>query len=77
MSKSPRLPASASPAASTQNVTPLRPRRPCPECGRPSSREFYPFCSSRCKDVDLNRWLSGVYLIPGPPDEGASGEEEQ
>ena len=45
-------------------VTPLRPRRPCPECGKPSSRADYPFCSPRCKDLDLNRWLSGRYAIP-------------
>ena len=52
-----------------QNVTPLRPRRPCPECGKPSGRETYPFCSKRCKDVDLNRWLSGAYAIPVRADE--------
>jgi endogenous inhibitor of DNA gyrase (YacG/DUF329 family) len=46
------------------NVTPLRPKRPCPECGKPSARETFPFCSPRCKDVDLNRWLSGRYAIP-------------
>ena len=50
----------------TSNVTPLRPPRPCPECGRPSGREHYPFCSQRCRDKDLNRWLSGTYVIPGP-----------
>ena len=50
-------------------VTPLRPRRPCPECGKPSARETYPFCSPRCKDVDLNRWLSGAYAIPARADE--------
>ncbi|WP_048648681.1 DNA gyrase inhibitor YacG [Nitratireductor soli] len=48
-----------------EKVTPLRPKRPCPECGAASQRAFYPFCSSRCKDVDLNRWLSGSYSIPG------------
>lgn len=47
------------------NVTPLRPRRPCPECGKPSTRDAYPFCSVRCKQIDLNRWLSGAYVIPG------------
>ncbi len=46
------------------NVEPLRPPRPCPECGRPSSRADYPFCSERCRNVDLNRWLSGSYAIP-------------
>ena len=53
-------------------VTPLRPKRPCPECGKPSVREFYPFCSARCKDIDLNRWLKGTYVIPG-----RDGEEEE
>lgn len=56
-------------------VEPLRPRRPCPECGRPSARETYPFCSRRCKDVDLNRWLSGAYAIPvAEPDESSDDE---
>ena len=55
--------------ASAAKVTPLRPRRPCPECGKPSARETYPFCSTRCKDVDLNRWLSGAYVIPARDDE--------
>ncbi|EXL01530.1 DNA gyrase inhibitor YacG [Aquamicrobium defluvii] len=50
-------------------VTPLRPRRPCPECGRPSARDTYPFCSKRCKDIDLNRWLKGAYVIPVRDDE--------
>lgn len=52
------------PEGTTPKVTPLRPRRPCPECGRPNARDFYPFCCARCKDVDLNRWLSGAYAIP-------------
>ena len=56
-------------ARPTEKVTPLRPRKPCPECGKPSTREHYPFCSPRCKAVDLNRWLSGVYVIPGTEDE--------
>ena len=55
-------------------VTPLRPRRRCPECGKPASRESFPFCSTRCKHVDLNRWLSGAYAIPGPE---ADGEGDQ
>jgi endogenous inhibitor of DNA gyrase (YacG/DUF329 family) len=51
------------------NVSPIRTKRPCPECGKPSARETYPFCSPRCKDVDLNRWLSGAYVIPVRDDE--------
>jgi uncharacterized protein len=38
--------------------------KPCPICGKPSTRQNRPFCSDRCKDVDLHRWLSGSYAIP-------------
>lgn len=50
-------------------VTPLRAKVSCPECGKASARETYPFCSPRCKAVDLNRWLSGSYAIPVRDDE--------
>lgn len=60
-------------------VIPLRANRPCPECKRESSREFWPFCSRRCKEVDMNRWLSGAYAIPVRDDEdenpGSTPEE--
>jgi uncharacterized protein len=51
------------------NVIRLKPTRPCPICGKPSSQEHYPFCSARCADIDLNRWLSGAYVIPARPEE--------
>ncbi|MGB8273874.1 MAG: DNA gyrase inhibitor YacG, partial [Alphaproteobacteria bacterium] len=35
----------------------------CPVCGKPLTEAFKPFCSKRCSDVDLNRWLAGVYRI--------------
>jgi endogenous inhibitor of DNA gyrase (YacG/DUF329 family) len=35
----------------------------CPICGRPADPATKPFCSVRCKNVDLNRWLGGVYRI--------------
>lgn len=38
--------------------------RPCPVCGKLSAEKFHPFCSRRCADVDLNRWLSGSYAVP-------------
>jgi endogenous inhibitor of DNA gyrase (YacG/DUF329 family) len=41
------------------------PPKPCPVCGKPADPARLPFCSSRCRDVDLNRWLSGSYVIPG------------
>jgi endogenous inhibitor of DNA gyrase (YacG/DUF329 family) len=37
----------------------------CPICGKPAERDFRPFCSRRCADVDLHRWLSGRYVVPG------------
>ena len=39
--------------------------RLCPICGKPQQETTRPFCSSRCRDVDLNRWLSGSYVVPG------------
>jgi uncharacterized protein len=44
-------------------------RRACPICGKPAAVAFRPFCSRRCADVDLNRWLSGVYAVPVTEDE--------
>jgi len=44
-------------------------RKTCPICGKPALRAFRPFCSRRCADVDLNRWLSGVYAVPVTEDE--------
>jgi endogenous inhibitor of DNA gyrase (YacG/DUF329 family) len=36
----------------------------CPICGKPSDPDKYkPFCSARCADVDLHRWLGGVYKV--------------
>ena len=44
---------------------PATPRlAPCPTCGKMPVPQFRPFCSKRCADVDLNRWLSGVYAVP-------------
>jgi uncharacterized protein len=36
----------------------------CPICGRPTDASYRPFCSRRCADVDLSRWLRGTYAIP-------------
>jgi len=48
-----------------------RPQREnvCPICGKPVVHRYRPFCSRRCADVDLNRWLSGVYVVPVTDDE--------
>lgn len=42
--------------------------KPCPICARPPAPRYHPFCSKRCADVDLGRWLKGVYVLPGAPD---------
>ena len=42
-----------------------RPRvRRCPNCGKPSVEAAFPFCSKRCADLDLGRWLNEDYRIP-------------
>jgi endogenous inhibitor of DNA gyrase (YacG/DUF329 family) len=51
-----------------------RPAKKCPICGKPAIEASKPFCSERCRDVDLNRWLSGSYSIPGRPDEDEDAE---
>jgi len=42
----------------------------CPICGKPvewKDNPFRPFCSERCKLLDLGRWVSEEYSVPGPP----------
>jgi endogenous inhibitor of DNA gyrase (YacG/DUF329 family) len=46
----------------------------CPICANPSQHRYRPFCSRRCADVDLSRWLRGAYAIPGEA-ENEDGEE--
>jgi hypothetical protein len=52
--------------------------RDCPICGRPGHSRFQPFCSRRCADIDLGRWLKGGYAVPGEaqPDAGAGQSVE-
>ncbi|TMJ83897.1 MAG: DNA gyrase inhibitor YacG [Alphaproteobacteria bacterium] len=45
----------------------------CPTCGKPAADPFRPFCSRRCANVDLNRWLSGVYAVPVKEEEDEDG----
>jgi len=48
----------------------------CPVCGAAGAEKYRPFCSKRCADVDLGRWLKGVYRVPTdevPPE----GEDRQ
>jgi endogenous inhibitor of DNA gyrase (YacG/DUF329 family) len=48
----------------------------CPICGRPRDPRYDPFCSKRCADVDLHRWLKGGYVIPGG-EPGPREDDEQ
>ncbi len=49
----------------------------CPICGRPAAKEFRPFCSRRCAEVDLGRWLTGQYRIPAAPTEAEDDSPDQ
>ncbi len=50
----------------------------CPICHRVTDPKYRPFCSRRCADVDLGRWLTGAYAIPSEdadtPDDGDAEE---
>ena len=52
----------------------------CPICRKPADPQYRPFCSRRCADVDLGRWLTGGYAIPAEdedaPEEAADRTQE-
>ncbi len=53
---------------------------PCAICGKPQAPKNKPFCSPRCADIDLGRWLKGAYAIPAVDDDddedGMSSSDE-
>jgi endogenous inhibitor of DNA gyrase (YacG/DUF329 family) len=49
----------------------------CPICGKQTVDRYRPFCSRRCADVDLGRWLTGHYAIPLQDDEPEEPEDGQ
>lgn len=68
----------ANPERNKKGASPL-----CPVCNTPRAADapYKPFCSRRCADVDLHRWLSGGYAIPAAEDDdeesgGPAGEQE-
>ena len=67
--------------ARSSDVNPVTPlpgfARKCPICGKPSASRHQPFCSGRCADIDLGRWLKGNYSIPTDeaPEDGPRDEE--
>jgi endogenous inhibitor of DNA gyrase (YacG/DUF329 family) len=49
----------------------------CPICGKPADARHRPFCSPRCVDVDLQRWLSGRYVVPGAEGVGTPRHDDE
>jgi len=52
----------------------------CPICAKPAEAAYRPFCSKRCADVDLGKWLDGGYAIPThevPGSDGAYNEDDE
>ena len=56
------------------NDKPVEPAVACAICGKPALVRFKPFCSKRCADVDLNRWMKGVYAIPARDEDEGDGQ---
>lgn len=60
-------------------VVPLKGNK-CPMCNKPATLEMRPFCSKRCADLDLGRWLGGEYRLPtneAPGDADAGLEDDE
>ena len=47
----------------------------CPICGKAQTASYRPFCSRRCADVDLARWLNGSYAIPAQDDDPPDADD--
>ena len=63
-----------------QSPCPIPPRPPsCPvrSAASRASQKFRPFCSKRCADVDLNRWLKGVYAVPVTENDDEDGDKAE
>jgi uncharacterized protein len=53
----------------------------CPICGaevtpRSANNKAFPFCTARCKSIDLGKWLNEDYRVPATPDEAGEGDED-
>ena len=52
----------------------------CPMCKRETEAKWRPFCSKRCADLDLGKWVTGGYAIPteeGPETRGSGAEDDR
>ena len=53
------------------------PKAQCPICGADTAQKWRPFCSKRCADVDLGRWMTGGYAIPAEESDEPDALSEQ
>jgi endogenous inhibitor of DNA gyrase (YacG/DUF329 family) len=49
----------------------------CPICGAATEQSHRPFCSKRCADIDLAKWMNGSYAVPSSDPEGIENALEQ
>lgn len=49
----------------------------CPICGQESQQRYRPFCSGRCADIDLGKWLTGSYAVPSQSPEDIENALEE
>ena len=49
----------------------------CPICGGESQKNYRPFCSKRCADIDLGKWLNGAYSVPSEDPEDIENALEE
>lgn len=70
----PSLDAPSSPVATRADVRVAL--RQCPICGKPTQPRTRPFCSTRCADLDLGRWLTESYRVPVGADDDEDGESD-
>lgn len=45
----------------------------CPVCRESAVEAYRPFCSKRCADIDLGKWFSGAYAVPGRDEDEGDG----
>lgn len=62
---------------SNDNSSKTKPDGRCPICEAPTVETYAPFCSRRCADVDLHRWLTGNYAVPATEDDSDGAAETE
>ena len=65
------------PDRSAPPIRAVRIEAKCPMCAKPGTAQYRPFCSKRCADVDLNRWLKGIYAVPVTENDDEDGDKAE